>query len=79
MDSLAVGKLLLALGLGLALLGVVIIGMSRIPILNRFGHLPGDIRIQTGQFSCFAPIVSMLLLSIIVSIILNIVARVLSK
>jgi hypothetical protein len=79
MDTLTLGKLLLGLGLGLAVLGLVLMGFSRLPILNQFGRLPGDIHIQTEQFSCFAPIVSMLLLSILASIILNLVARVFSK
>jgi hypothetical protein len=53
------GKWLVIAGLGLALLGGVMWLLGHIPF---FGNLPGDIRIQTQNFSCFIPIVSMIVL-----------------
>jgi Protein of unknown function (DUF2905) len=79
MDIDSAGKLLVALGIGIAILGGVFIVFSRLPILNNFGSLPGDIRIQGENFACFAPIVSMCLLSLLATIILNVIARVLAK
>jgi hypothetical protein len=70
------GKWLVIAGLGLALLGGVMWLLGRIPF---FGNLPGDIRIQTQSFGCFFPMVSMIVLSILATIILNIIIRIMNK
>jgi hypothetical protein len=70
------GKWLVIAGLGLALLGGVMWLLGRIPF---FGNLPGDIRIQTQYFGCFFPLVSMIVLSILATIILNIIIRIIHK
>lgn len=75
----AVGRLLLFSGIGIALLGGLLLLFSRLPILKNFGRLPGDVRIEAENVTCFAPIVSMILLSIILTIILNIVLRLLNR
>ena len=79
MDSIA--KWLIAGGLGIAALGVVLLLASKIPGLNQLGSLPGDIRWQSadGRISCFVPIVSMLLISLILTIVLNVVIRLLNR
>jgi hypothetical protein len=41
--------------------------------------MPGDIRVQSNSFSCFFPIVSMIILSILLSLALNIVLRLLNR
>ena len=64
---------------GLVIFGGLLVLMSKVPLLKNFGHLPGDISIQNGNFSCYAPIVSMILLSIIISVILNIAARLINR
>jgi len=59
----SIGKILL-IGGGVALaLGVVFLLLARIPILNQLFNLPGDLRIQTENVSCFVPIVSMIVIS----------------
>ena len=70
------GKWLVIAGLGLALLGGVMWLLGHIPF---FGNLPGDIRIQTQNVSCFIPIVSMIVLSILATIVLNIIIRIVNK
>jgi hypothetical protein len=70
------GKWLVIAGLGLALLGGVMWLLGRIPF---FGNLPGDIRVQTQSFSCFIPIASMIVLSILATIVLNIIIRIVNK
>ncbi len=70
------GKWLIIGGLVLALVGAVIWLLGRLPF---FGNLPGDIRIQQGNFGCFIPLVSMILLSIIATIVLNIIIRIVNK
>ncbi len=70
------GKWLIIGGLVLALTGVVIWLLGRLPF---FGNLPGDIHIQTQNVSCFIPIVSMIIISVIATIILNIIIRIVNK
>jgi hypothetical protein len=79
LDSL--GKWLVVAGVGIAVLGGLIWLASKVPGLNRLGSLPGDIHWQSanGRVSCFVPIVSMLLLSVILTVVLNVVIRLLNK
>lgn len=76
MDLGTLGKWMLILGLALAAIGGLVWLLGRIPFL---GNLPGDIRIQTENFGCFIPLGSMLLLSLILTVLLNIAARLLNK
>lgn len=64
------GLVLLAIG-GLLYLA----GKAGLPL----GRLPGDIRFQGENFSCFFPIVSMLFISIVLTVVLNVIARMLNR
>lgn len=66
------GKMLLGMGLFLALLGLLIMGMGK---LFPFGRLPGDIYVQKGNFTFYFPLLSSILLSLILTIILNLLWR----
>ena len=44
-----------------------------------FGRLPGDIRIEGKNGSFYFPIVSSILVSLILTIVLNVIARLLRK
>lgn len=79
MDLAGLGRLLLLVGLGMALLGGLLLLLSRVPFLNNLGRLPGDIRIEGQGFSCFLPLVSMLLISVLLTIALNIIARLINR
>jgi len=62
------------MGNTLILFGILIIVVGLVlNILGRFGvpMLPGDIFIQKGNFSFYFPIVTSILISIILTIILN--------
>ncbi|HKZ82237.1 MAG TPA: DUF2905 domain-containing protein [Anaerolineae bacterium] len=76
MDVSALGKWLVLIGLGIAALGGLVWLLGRLPF---FGNLPGDIRIQGENFGCFVPLASMLLLSLLLTVILNIVIRLLNR
>jgi len=76
MDLNDLGKWLLAIGLVIAAVGGLLWLLGRIPFL---GNLPGDIRIQNENFGCFVPLGTMLLLSLILTVLLNIVVRLLKK
>ena len=43
--------------------------------LNWFGKLPGDVRIETERGSIFIPISSMLILSIVITVLVNLFRR----
>jgi hypothetical protein len=75
-DMSTMGRWLILAGLGIALLGGLLFLLGKVPFL---GHLPGDIHIQTGRVSCFVPIVSMLLISLILTIVLNVIAYFLNR
>jgi len=74
LESLA--KLLVGLGIALALLGGTVWLLSKTTI---FGQLPGDIRIERDGFTCLIPIASSIILSILLTVLLNIVIRVLNR
>ena len=44
-------------------------------LLNWFGKLPGDIRIETQQGKILIPITSMLIISVVLTIFLNLFKR----
>jgi len=67
-----VGKALVALGLLIALAGVVLMLVGRVPWL---GRLPGDIQFQRGNFSFYFPLATSLLLSVVLTLLLYIVGR----
>jgi len=69
-----IGRLLLAAGFLLILLGGLLIALSKIKVIN-FGRLPGDIFIQKGNYSFYFPIITCLLLSILLTILVNLLFR----
>jgi hypothetical protein len=79
MDLNALGRLVIYLGIALVVLGGVLILSSRVPVLKHLGHLPGDIHIEGKNFSCFFPVTSMILISVLLSLALNIVLRLLNR
>lgn len=79
MDLQAFGRILLVGGIAVALLGGLLMLLARIAFFSRLGNLPGDIRIEGQGFSCFIPIVSMLVLSVALTVILNIVIRLINR
>jgi hypothetical protein len=67
------GKLLAAIGVILVVIGLVV---SYAPwLVNWFGKLPGDIRIENEQRFIFIPITSMLIISVILTLIVNLFFR----
>jgi hypothetical protein len=70
------GKFIALAGAALLVLGGLIWLMGKVPLL---GHLPGDIRFQRGNVSCFFPLTTMIILSALLSLVLNIVIRFLRK
>jgi hypothetical protein len=65
------GKILLAAAGVLALIGVGLLVASRLGI----ERLPGDLVIRKGNFTLYAPIGLMIVLSLVATIVLNVIAR----
>ena len=69
----SIGPYLVGLGLLLVLVGLLAWAGG----LSWFGRLPGDIRIEGEGTRIFVPIVSMLVVSIALSLVINLVRRIL--
>ena len=73
MDGLeGIGRLLLIGGVILALLGVIVMLAPNLPFI---GRLPGDIRIETGNVRVYLPLGTMLIVSLILTLLLNLLNR----
>ncbi len=66
------GWLLLGAASLLAVAGVVLLAAGRLPFL---GRLPGDIRIEGERGAFFFPITTCLLISVVATLVLNLLAR----
>ena len=66
-------KWIMLVGAGLLAVGAV---LHFAPwLLNWFGKLPGDIRIESARGKVFIPITSMVIISIVLSILINLFRR----
>jgi hypothetical protein len=67
------GRWLIVAGLALVAIGAA---LHYAPwLLNWFGRLPGDIHIQSGRTRVFVPITSMILISVVITVLLNLLRR----
>jgi hypothetical protein len=71
MDLAALGKLVLGLGVALALVGAVLllVGKGLVP------HLPGDLAFRIGNVRVFLPIATSILISLLLTVVLNVMMR----
>ena len=67
------GKTIVGLGVILILTGLCLWLLG--DKLSWLGHLPGDIRIERPGFRFYAPITTMIIISIILSVLLSILSR----
>jgi hypothetical protein len=67
------GKILILVGLALFVLGLI---LSYVPgLFSWFGKLPGDIRIQDENRYIFIPITSMIVVSLVLTLLINLFFR----
>jgi len=70
------GKILLIVGGIIVLLGLLLVFSQHIPFL---GKLPGDLLVKKNGFSFYFPIVTLLILSILITVIVNVILHFLHK
>jgi H+/Cl- antiporter ClcA len=64
-----IGKYLIIIGLFIVIIGVLLYFLG--DRMNWFGRLPGDIRVEKENIRIFIPLTTMILLSILITLILN--------
>lgn len=67
-----IGRLLVVFGVLIALAGVALLLLGRVPWL---GRLPGDIHIERGNWTFYFPLATSLLLSVVLTLLLWIIGR----
>jgi membrane protein implicated in regulation of membrane protease activity len=67
-----IGRFLLVIGVVIALIGLLLWG-GFFP--RWLGRLPGDIRIQRGNFSLYFPIVTCIVISVLLTLIFSLFRR----
>ncbi len=74
MDSFSgFGKMLMKMGGALVAMGFALVVMPRVPFL---GRLPGDILFRNEHTTVFIPLATMLLVSLVLTLILNVLPRI---
>jgi hypothetical protein len=71
-DLTPVGRTLLVIGLIVAAVGLLLVLAPRIPFI---GRLPGDIRFERDGVVVFIPLGTMLVVSVVLTLILNLIGR----
>lgn len=66
------GRSLIVFGAILLVVGLILTFSDRIPWL---GRLPGDIVVRKGNFTLYAPLVTGLVLSLVLTLLLNLWSR----
>jgi Zn-dependent protease with chaperone function len=68
----SLGKLLIIIGVSVVMVGAFFMLLSKLPW---FGRLPGDIVVNRGGWSIYIPITTMILVSLVLTIIMNFIFR----
>ena len=72
-----IARILLILGITFIVLGGIAYLAARVNL--PLGRLPGDIRIQNENFTCLFPRASSIILSLLLTIVLNVIVRLLNR
>ena len=67
-----VGRMLIVLGIVIALVGVLLMVAGRVPWL---GRLPGDIHVERGNWSFYFPLGTSIVLSLLLTLVLWLIGR----
>ena len=69
------GRLLFYAGLAVAAVGLMLWAGGHLGLGRWLGRLPGDIRIQRGGFTLYAPLAASLVISLVPTLLLNLMLR----
>jgi hypothetical protein len=72
-DLVTVGKVVCAAGAAVALVGALLVLAGRLGL--PLGSLPGDVRVQRPGFTLFVPVATSIALSLVLTVLLNVVIR----
>lgn len=77
MDLPTLGKWMVVMGAMLILAGglVWLLGRTGVPL----GRLPGDLHLEGERISCYVPIASMIVVSLLLTLVLNVIVRLLNR
>ena len=67
------GKYIIFIGIAVIVIGVLIYFLH--DKLHWIGRLPGDIRIQRDNFRFYFPIVTMIVISLVLTILINLIKK----
>jgi hypothetical protein len=76
-DPTSLARWLVLIGLGLAGLGGIVWLIGRAGV--HLGSLPGDVQVNWGGATCFLPLASSIVLSLILTVLVNLILRALHK
>ena len=71
MDQRQLGLLIAGLGVAAVVVGLLV----AVGAFGWFGRLPGDLRFRGERTSVFVPITSMIVVSLVLTLVLNLIAR----
>ncbi len=71
MNWVEMGRFLIIAGAVILVLGVVFVLSDKLPL----GRLPGDFRFGTGRFKIYIPLATTLLVSLLLTLIVNFFSR----
>ena len=64
------GKMLLMFGAIFLVLGLIVVTLAKVPLA---GRLPGDIHLRLGNASCYFSLMTGIVLSILATLVLNLI------
>ena len=64
------GKMLLMFGAILLVLGLILVTLAKVPLA---GRLPGDVHLRLDNASCYFPLMTGIMLSILATLVLNLI------
>ncbi len=73
------GKFFIFIGVFFIMMGIFLIAGERFAFWKWFGHLPGDIHLRGKHYSIYIPLVTSLLISILLTFLLNLFLYVFRK
>lgn len=77
MDLNSAARWIILTGVALTVLGggLWLLGRAGLPL----GRLPGDFRWESGPVTCFVPLASMVVLSLLLTVLVNIILRIINR